>query len=44
MDAKLELTPHGVFANPMQSSMAEAISEINKRLVGLQRLNYHRSV
>ncbi len=41
MDAKLELTPHGVFANPMQTSMADAMCEINSFLAVARRLtNY----
>ena len=41
MDAKLELTPHGVFASPMQTSMADAMCEINSFLAVARRLtNY----
>ena len=43
MDAKLKLTPHGVFANPMRGSMADAFGEINSRLAVPRRLNYYHS-
>ncbi len=41
MDAKLELTPHGVFAYPMRMSMVESQSKINSSLAVTLLLNYY---